>query len=213
MPTFIPARGRTLHVAGVCINRIGKVRSVNKGGWTFGAAQSQIPCYSHRFDGRRRQEYFRALGNVRRWLRETARNIAGRRQRQSDGDRACALEGGAVAVDQAFFQGPQDTQRKGAEGVRALGRQTVFHPDVARYDRLGQPLGIATRAKIAPVRAGGRDAVPYPGPGLPKELFFGPPLPSANGEFGFLSSDRPISDPPYPVSEAADHFKNFSSHV
>ena len=24
MPTFIPARGRTLHVAGVCINRIGK---------------------------------------------------------------------------------------------------------------------------------------------------------------------------------------------
>ena len=24
MPTFIPARGRTLHVAGVCINRIGR---------------------------------------------------------------------------------------------------------------------------------------------------------------------------------------------
>jgi len=23
MPTFIPARGRTLHVAGICINRIG----------------------------------------------------------------------------------------------------------------------------------------------------------------------------------------------
>ena len=28
MPTFIPARGRTLHVAGVCINRIGKERSI-----------------------------------------------------------------------------------------------------------------------------------------------------------------------------------------
>ncbi len=27
MPTFIPARGRTLHVAGVCINRIGKKAS------------------------------------------------------------------------------------------------------------------------------------------------------------------------------------------
>ena len=25
MPTFIPARGRTLHLAGACVNRIGKV--------------------------------------------------------------------------------------------------------------------------------------------------------------------------------------------
>src|SRR5271166_2187087 len=29
-PTFIPARGRTLHVAGVCINRIGKVSSTGQ---------------------------------------------------------------------------------------------------------------------------------------------------------------------------------------
>ena len=28
MPTFIPARGRTLHVAGVWINRIGKLHSI-----------------------------------------------------------------------------------------------------------------------------------------------------------------------------------------
>ena len=27
MPTFIPARGRTLHLAGVCVNRIGTVYS------------------------------------------------------------------------------------------------------------------------------------------------------------------------------------------
>ena len=25
MPTFIPARGRTLHVAGVCINRMARI--------------------------------------------------------------------------------------------------------------------------------------------------------------------------------------------
>src|SRR4029077_13557310 len=27
MPTFIPARGRTLHLAGVCVNRIGTIDS------------------------------------------------------------------------------------------------------------------------------------------------------------------------------------------
>ena len=37
MPTFIPARGRTLHRAGVCVNRIGTRRSkpVNYVGWQF----------------------------------------------------------------------------------------------------------------------------------------------------------------------------------
>ena len=29
MPTFIPARGRTLHVAGVCINRIGSEQTMS----------------------------------------------------------------------------------------------------------------------------------------------------------------------------------------
>ena len=28
MPTFIPARGRTLHLAGVCVNRIGTPQGV-----------------------------------------------------------------------------------------------------------------------------------------------------------------------------------------
>src|SRR5271154_1264238 len=28
MPTFIPARGRTLHLAGVCVNRIGRLRTL-----------------------------------------------------------------------------------------------------------------------------------------------------------------------------------------
>ena len=31
MPTFIPARGRTLHLAGACVNRIGKRRHINAG--------------------------------------------------------------------------------------------------------------------------------------------------------------------------------------
>jgi hypothetical protein len=30
MPTFIPARGRTLHLAGVCVNRIGTERTRRK---------------------------------------------------------------------------------------------------------------------------------------------------------------------------------------
>src|SRR5271155_5244790 len=32
MPTFIPARGRTLHLAGVCVNRIGRLHSLSQSG-------------------------------------------------------------------------------------------------------------------------------------------------------------------------------------
>ena len=82
------------------------------------AGGSPISFKERKICGRRWQHFFRIMRKADRRLRESPRNIAGRRQRQSDGDRACALECGAVAVDQAFFQGPQNTQRKRAEGVR-----------------------------------------------------------------------------------------------
>ncbi len=48
MPTFIPARGRTLHVAGVCINRIGKVPGTDRKGVTVDFDWSRGDTFSLR---------------------------------------------------------------------------------------------------------------------------------------------------------------------
>jgi len=50
MPTFIPARGRTLHVAGICINRIGNEPRSSEGARLvahLGPINLQMVCRLH----------------------------------------------------------------------------------------------------------------------------------------------------------------------
>jgi hypothetical protein len=70
MPTFIPARGRTLHLAGVCVNRIGTEDSYAV---TFAARLSRPLNQAYPLSRRTPRQYPPKSGDVRFRIAKPAR--------------------------------------------------------------------------------------------------------------------------------------------